>query len=314
MKGLFFIMVAAFFWGSDGLLRYPLLSSGKIHAETIVFYEHLILTLVFVPLSSFSSERGLPWKSFLTLPLRPSRHLFYFLVIGAGGAALATVCYTRAFSLINPSLVILLQKLQPLVAILLAGWFLREPISKEFILWALVCLAGAFLISFHDLEKIWGLSASSSQGLGDTLFEEGSLKGYLYALAAVVGWGASTVFGKKLTLAGYGTTQIMQGRYIVALAVLTPLMLGKGHSFAISSPHFFQISLMAAVSGLFGIYFYYRGLRLVSAKVCTLGELFFPLAAVFFNWVFLDLSVHPLQLVGGGMLLIGAFMVQIKRY
>jgi drug/metabolite transporter (DMT)-like permease len=50
--------------------------------------------------------------------------------------------------------VILLQKFQPVVAILLAWLVLKEPIPKPFLFWGFVCLIGALLISAPDIEKV----------------------------------------------------------------------------------------------------------------------------------------------------------------
>lgn len=299
VKGLFLIIAGALLWACDGPFRYPLLSEGGLSAETIVFYEHLLLVLIFLP----SLIRDVP-KFLSAGPI----HLGYLLILGVGGAALATLCYTRAFSLLNPSLVIILQKLQPLVAVLLAKVFLQEPISRRFVLWGFICLGGVLLISYHDLQVIWQQLHHSS------LFQLAYVQGYLYTLMAVLGWGSATVLSKKLILLGYCEKQIMGGRYLFACLALIPVMAMGGHSFTVTPPHLVQIALMAIISGLLGAYLYYRGLRRVSARVCTLGELFYPLGAVLINWIFLDLAIHPIQIMGGGILFLGITMIQIKRY
>ena len=290
MKGFIFVIVGAILWSFDGIFRYPLLQSFT--AETIVFYEHLFLGAVFLP------PFLLGLKDFRAV-YRPG-HLFYFLVIGAGGAAWASVFYTKAFSLMNPSVVILLQKLQPFVSVFLAYSFLKEPIRKEFLLWGGVCVVGAILVGYRDV-----------QGAQETL-GEAPLRGLLYALLATVGWGTATVFGRKLILEGYRTAQMMQGRYLTALLSLLPLMLMGDHSFSLPPAALFKVVLMAVLSGLVGVYFYYRGLSLIPARICTIGELFFPLGAVALNWMVLGIPVHPVQLVGGAVLCIGAAMIRLK--
>ena len=298
MRGLFFIIIAAIFWAFDGLFRYPLVSTG-LSPETIVFYEHLLLALIF--------SRPLIGELLPLLRARP-KHLIYFSILGVGGSALATLFYTRAFYLMNPSLVIILQKLQPLVAVLLARFFLKEPISSKFVLWGLICLMGVLLISYHDLKVVWEEFPLSSS------FQAPPLRGYLYTLMAVVGWGGATVFGKKLGLLGHSEKQIMAGRYGMALLALIPVMVMGDHSFTVSHFQLGQIVLMAIISGLLGAYFYYRGLRRISARVCAVGELFYPLGAVLLNWLFLGLAIHPMQMVGMGILLLGTTMIQIKNY
>jgi hypothetical protein len=46
MAGTLLVIFACLLWGVDTLIRYPLVESG-ISPVTIVFYEHLLLTLIF---------------------------------------------------------------------------------------------------------------------------------------------------------------------------------------------------------------------------------------------------------------------------
>ncbi len=122
--GFLFIIAAAFCWALDTLIRYPLIYSG-IQAEYIVLIEHLFLCLFFIPVApklfrKMKANSFVGWKS--------------FLVIGALGSAVATISFTKAFALMNPSLVIFFQKFQPLVAITMAYFVLGEKFSKEFII------------------------------------------------------------------------------------------------------------------------------------------------------------------------------------
>ena len=292
VRGSFFVLGAAMLWAVDGLFRYPLLTQG-LGAETIVFYEHLFLLGVFIP--------HLVKCRFAPLP--PRSHWVNFFVLGFGGAALATVFYTRSFSLINPSAAILLQKLQPFFSIFLAHWLLKEPLSRKFFLWFFICLLGVVLIIFPDLSKgrqLWG---------GKNI-----LLGYGYALLAAMAWGACTVLGKRLSLLGYRPTQIMLGRYFTAMIVLFPMVLFQDKGFSISGQSALTVFFMAGISGLLALFLYYRGLKGISARSCTLLELSFPFWAVILNWIFLDLPMAPLQVLGGLILLMGAFMVQAKRY
>src|SRR5690606_22768441 len=105
------------------------------------------------------------------------------IFIGLGGSALATILFTQSFHYLNPSVAILLQKLQPLIAIGLAIWVLGESLSKRFWLWAVVAIAGAYVISFPGLNPE-GLTWNS-HALGVVL-----------ALGAAFFWGGSTVFGR----------------------------------------------------------------------------------------------------------------------
>ena len=113
MTGILFICTACLVWAFDTLIRYPLLGKGY-SAVQIIFFEHLFLSLLFIPSiyrlikKLLSSDKDI---------------IFSFFIIGGVGSALSTLAFTKAFSLLNPSLVILLQKLQPVVAITLSGLF-----------------------------------------------------------------------------------------------------------------------------------------------------------------------------------------------
>ena len=106
----FYIALGTFMWSLDTLIRYPLL--GSVRPETMVFIEHSFLVLYFLPLLFINK--------FDFKKLNRSA-ILGFVVIGMLGSAASTLAFTKAFSLVNPSLVILLQKLQPLVVILLSS-------------------------------------------------------------------------------------------------------------------------------------------------------------------------------------------------
>ena len=67
------------------------------------------------------------------------------------GGVLGTFSIVRALFLVDfnqVSVVVLLQKLQPVFAILLAGLVLHERVSSRFLSRAAVALAGAYLLTF----------------------------------------------------------------------------------------------------------------------------------------------------------------------
>ena len=70
MTGFLFILVACALWALDTLIRYPLIGSG-VDAVRIVFYEHLILTIIFSTVF---------FKSFKNIWNARTSHYFYFFV------------------------------------------------------------------------------------------------------------------------------------------------------------------------------------------------------------------------------------------
>ena len=100
--------------------------------------EHLVLLLYSVP------AVVLGWRFFRGLGAAQWAAL---LVIGWGGSALATLLFTTAFAVGNPTVAILLQKTQPLFAVALAGILLRERLGWAY--WP--CFRGGAGGGVHDL-------------------------------------------------------------------------------------------------------------------------------------------------------------------
>lgn len=301
MLGIVFVILAGILWAIDTLVRYPLLYSG-VSAEAIVFTEHLFLSFVFIPIlfKDLKKLGGIKLSS-----------IFYFVIIGVCGSAIGTLTFTKAFMLINPSLVILLQKLQPIIAITLASVLLQEKIKKEFLIWAVVALIGGFLISSPDI-----MPGLTQLDFSMALLSQKAIWGYTLALIAVFSWGASTVAGKKLSGQGYDEIQIMGGRFVLGLVFMTFLVVYRlgGLSLTLSAPTYGKILVMVLVSGLAGMYFYYKGLKLISARACALAEMFFPFSAVVINWVILGAKLLPIQIVGACLLIISSTVIQLKKY
>jgi drug/metabolite transporter, DME family len=125
VPGALFVALAAALWGMDALLRRPLTESTQ--AATIVFGEHLVLALLVLPL--------IPAALVAVVRAGP-RYVLAAAAIGIGASAIATILFTQAFVQGDPVTPVVLQKIQPLVAVLGAyvilgerpranfGWFL----------------------------------------------------------------------------------------------------------------------------------------------------------------------------------------------
>lgn len=292
MAGTLFIMVACFTWALDTLIRYPLLGAGYSTLQ-IVLFEHLTLVLVTSPLL---------WRyryAFRKMSVLSFGCLFF---IGGIGSAVGTLAFTQAFHYLNPTVVILLQKLQPIVAILLAYLLLKERIQGQFIQWASVILLGSFVMIWPDI-----------RGLGDAqLYYSPNnmtiLSGYGYTLIAVLAWGTATVCGKYLSRQHVPANAIMSGRFLTGLVVLVPMaMMPSSTLMEMPVKDMSLVVTMALLSGLIGMCFYYHGLKTVPAQMATLAELSFPVFAAVINWFFLNMGLTGYQIIGGLMLLLGNF-------
>lgn len=300
MAGLILIIIACFFWAMDTLIRYPLVESG-LSPVTIVFYEHAILSLFFIWTILGAIKRAGELKV---------SDMFSFFIVGCVGSALATVAFTESFNFLNPSLVILLQKLQPIIAISLAALVLKEPIDKKFLLWAAFCMIGGLLVSSPDIERFYQLMARDF----NLVISDSAMGGYMLVLISIIGWASATVYGKKLSLAGFDTRAILSGRFLSGLIALIPFVQWDRSLILPHGEDYLRIFVMVLISGGIAMWFYYQGLKRISAKATAIAEMFFPFFAIIVNWIFLGKQLTDLQLVGGAILIFGSLVIQIKKY
>ena len=137
------VVLGSCLWGTDSVFRRPL--SAELSPITIVFLEHLILSLLLLPfLGNIRSVLGR-----LTL-----KHLAALLFISIGGSVVATSIFTYGIKYGNPSVVVLLQKTQPVFAVLLARSLLGEKPRAWFWFCLAPALAGAVLVSAPDWKAV----------------------------------------------------------------------------------------------------------------------------------------------------------------
>jgi drug/metabolite transporter (DMT)-like permease len=170
--GVLLVAIGASLWGTDAILRVPLLA--KMSPSAIVFSEHLVLLLYSVP------AVALGWRAFRNFR---ASHWIALLIIGWGGSALATLLFTMAFAVGNPTVAILLQKTQPLFAIVLASILLQERLGWKYWVSFAVAIVGAYLISFGDFRSFGELKT-------------GEVLTAALAVGAALLWGSSTVLGR----------------------------------------------------------------------------------------------------------------------
>ena len=274
--GVGLVALGAALWGTDGVLRVPLLEA--MSPTAIVLGEHLILLLYSVP------AVVLGWGALRRLRVSGWGAL---LVIGWGGSALATLLFTAAFAAGDPTVAILLQKTQPLFAIGLATVLLGERPGRPFWLLFVVAMVGAYLVSFGGLSPLEALASDAAPGA-------------LLALGAALLWGSSTAFG-RFVLEDVPFHALTGARLLLAVVPLVAIALAQGSFGELGTGFASQpgrLVLLALIPGLLGLLLYYRGLSTTRASHATLAELAFPATAVALNWVFLGVGVTAGQVVG----------------
>ncbi len=294
--GSFLIAFAAFLWATDTLFRYPLMQAG-FDPVLLVGLDHLICLCVLLPIA---------WMKFgkkLTALTR-AQWTGLFL-IGAGASGFATVFFTASFGLVNPSVAILIQKLQPVFVILFAMLFLKERPQANFWIWSPVAIAAGLVISFPDFNFQFVASLNPQS------------KGAIYAFIAAFIWALGTVVGKGL-VSKVDPGIVTYWRFQFGFATLVALFfLGGGHFGAletITHPHNLQaIGYISLVSGLTAMVIYYQGLKRTTASVATLMELVFPVSAVFLNTIFLDNGLKPVQIAASLILLFAVTQISSQK-
>jgi drug/metabolite transporter (DMT)-like permease len=274
--GVALVAGGAAIWGLDGVIRAPLVQTWS--SWTIVFYEHLLLTLVVAPFLWIhrAALRGLTRGAWVSL-----------IAVAWGGSALATLAFTSAFQHGNPTVVVLLQKTQPFWAVLAAAIVLGERPRRRLCLIAIPALFGVYLLSFGWMSPATALA-------------DGHAEPILLALTAAALWGGATAFGRR-ALQELTPNLVTGMRFAVALPLL--FVLAVTHS-ALAAPagstagDWLRVVLVALFPGLVALLLYYRGLERIPASVATFAELAFPATALVAGWIFLGATVSVEQLLG----------------
>ena len=276
------VIFAAILWSFDGFLRQNLFS---LPALLIVSLEHVIGAILFMPLLI----RG--WKEVTSLA---QSGWISVLWISICGGVLGTFFYTKALSYVNYidlSVVVLLQKFQPIFAIALAGVILKEKITSKFLILALTAFLGGYLVTF-------GTSPISE-------WDDKTIIAALLALLAAFSWGSSTVLGKH-TLKRLSFTTVTSLRLTITGVITMLALISTGQYEAIGEmnfSHWKYIILIVLSTGSLALFFYYYGLNHLPASHVTLYELFWPLSAVAMDWFIRGNVMSTAQWLGAGLLL-----------
>ena len=270
VPGVVLVSLAAAMWGLDGLIRKPL--SDTTTAYTIVFGEHVVLVALTLPLLV---------PALLALWRAGAAYVGAGIAIGAGASAIATILFTKALFHGDFITVVVLQKAQPLIAVLGAWALLGEQPRRGFAWFLLPGLAGIWLIALpHPLDP----HAHGLTPIAETL-------------AAAGLWGMGTVFGRFLgrRLAFEHVTTVRFAFGLVASACALPIVGADAFAGAHDS---FWIAVLALVTGLLALSLYYYGLRRTPALLAAIGELAFPVTAALVGIYVFDSSLRWTQWTG----------------
>ena len=249
VPGVVLIAVAATLWGTDPIIRKTMTPTTS--ATTIVFGEHVILVLCTLP--------------FLLPALRSAvragrSYVAAAVVVGAGSSAAATILFTDALiRASDPITPVVIQKIQPLVAVACAALMLGERPRTGFVWFFLPALVGFWLVNQpHPLNP---------SAKGTLVIVEATAAAALWALGTVLG----RYMSRELEFQHVLTLRFFFG--LIACAIALPIMGAPAYS---NGQDAVLILYLALVTGLLALSLYYYGLQTTPAILSSLAELTYP--------------------------------------
>lgn len=263
--GTIAISFSAMLWGLDGVVLTPRLYNLDVFY--VVFVLHAI---PFIIMNFFFS------KEYSKIKLFNRSDYTTLLLISVFGGAIGTIAIVKALFLVNfeqLTVVILLQKLQPVFAISLAAILLKEKLKKNFLLWAGLAIISGYFMTF-------GFKLPDFNSGGNTIYAS------LLALLAAFSFGSSTVFSKKILLKYDFKTATFYRYGITSLFMFIIVIIGGKlpQFYQTTTENWIYFSLIAITTGSGAIFLFYYGLTRVKAIISTICELLFPITAIILDY------------------------------
>lgn len=286
------IIFAAILWSFDGFLRQNL---AGVPSFLIILLEHIIGAILFFPLLI----RG--WSEIKSIRERTWISVAWISIVGG---ILGTFFYTKALSYIgyiDLSVIVLLQKFQPLFAIALAAVVLREPLTRRFLVCATGAVVGGYFVTFGAIPM--------------TQWDDKTLIAALFALLAAFSWGSSTVLGKHAlkNLSFLTVTSLRLWVTAIVSFIVFMSLPNQPALLSLTSQQWLIIVVIVLSTGSVALFIYYYGLKQVPATHATIYELFWPLSAVIIDWVARGKVLSPPQIAGGILMLLSTLLLPRNR-
>lgn len=282
--GAISISLAATMWGLDGVVLTPRLYNLEVGWVVLILH-----ALPFILMHLFL------FKEYKKLKVFTRNDYLVIILIALFGGAIGTLSIVNALFLINfkeLSIVVLLQKLQPVFAIALAAIILKEKINKYFIIWASIALLGGYFLTF---------------GLGFPDLETGSKTtlSAMFAILAAFSFGSSTVFSKLLLKRhSYKTATFYRYGFTTLIMIIFVMIFSKPMQFEqITTTNWIIFFVIALTTGSGAIFLYYFGLNHVKASVAVICELFFPISTIVFDYAFNGSRLSVIQWVSAALMI-----------
>lgn len=287
-----YIIFAASIWWIEWVLFLPHLYSLPV--TLVVCIQTWILSLLLTPffVSHFKNIKKI-WKH------------DWFVIIGIAllWGVIGILAITKAFfymNYIHLSIVVLIQKLQPLFAITFAVIFLKEKLHSHFILWSIWALIWTYIMTFwfnspiHTGWNVW--------------------YAIILSFVAAMSFGITTVLTRKF-VQHVPPLDAMYLRFVFSALILTVIILINWDytSFSqVTNNNMLYFSFWIATGWLW-IFLFNTWLKNTKASVSTLCELAFPLTVILLEFFIKDKTLTSIQLIWICILLISVSQVVKKR-
>lgn len=293
IKGTIAISFSAILWGFDGVVLTP--SLFNLEVSYVVLVLHL---LPFLVMNIFL------FKQYKQLKVFVRQDYITMALVALFGGSIGTMAIVKALFLVDfqqLSVVVLLQKLQPIFAIILAWILLKEKIRKQFALWASIAVISSYFLTF-------GFNLPNFSGNSNTTYAA------MYAILAAFSFGSSTVFSKKIlmnhnfvtaTFFRYMFTSIFMLIYVIIIGSYTEF-------FKTTQINLTYFAIIGLTTGSGAIFVYYYGLRRVRAIVATMSELLFPISAIIFDYLINDSILTPVQFISAAVMVFALIRLNTK--
>jgi len=294
LTGAMAICIAAALWGLDGVVLTPLLYSLNIGLVVFIFH-----ALPFLIMNIFMRNEYRHVRNFTKGDV-----LLFFLLSLLGGAV-GTMAIVKALFLVNfkaLTIVVLLQKLQPVFAITLAALILGEKLKRNFLLWSALAITAGYFLTF-------GFRLPDLASNGNTALAAG------FSLLAAFAFGSSTVLSKKVlrkysfftaTFYRYGFTSIIMLAYVLSTGVL----FGIPH---VSSFQWLIFVVIGLTTGSGAIFLYYFGLTRIRAMLATICELCFPVSAILLDYIVNNKILSVIQWISAAVLVFAILKLSLQK-
>ena len=284
ITGVILISIASMLWGLDGVVLTPRLSNLDI-----VFVVFILHALPFLIMNIFLYNR------YKELRLLDKTAALSLLAVSVFGGVLGTIAIVKALFLVHfqkLSIIVLLQKLQPVFAIILAAIVLKEKLTKRFLFWGSIAIIAGYFLTFRF-------------NLPDLHNDKNILQAALYSVFAAFSFGSSTVFSKNI-LKKVDFISATFFRYGLSTLLLLPFVFSNGirdYLNSMTTSNWIIIVIISLTTGSGAIFLYYKGLKYVKASTSTISELFFPITAIILDYLINGNVLSPVQWISAAIMI-----------